>query len=467
MPRPTFALALSCCLSLPSVSASTPERVELRAPSRPPAPRPQDPATFPPLERGPDGEVRLPLDQGAPRTWQAVGPGTALEAGLEGLRVRYERQPRQAFGTALPFRPGSLAGLRGLRLSLVGEAPATVLVSLRAADGTVHSWPMQQVGGEPAELRLAVEDLRPDPFQNRGRPAGPFEPERAVVLSITDISAYLGGRGGRAGWTIRAAGADCGPSAAPDTGAPPVSAAEAAFFAALVEGAAPPDAILRPLLLDALQRPGAGRPFLLLGLAHLWIAAEGERDDPGLLEHLVLAEAWLARCAERDPAEDRLPSWRVPVRLALAEAFGDATPPAELRAPLVEAARRDPGFHGFALGLIGYHRSPDSAEFRDGLAALRRTLETLDPADPSVRNEARWPHNREGFLLLAADYERRAGEAERASALLERIEAVEDFEAWPFRAEVARRRQAWSAGAGIPDAQWMPRNSCAVCHRAR
>ncbi|MBK8977902.1 MAG: hypothetical protein IPM29_18495 [Planctomycetes bacterium] len=427
----------------------------------------QDPARFPPLPPAIAGEVTLPLTQTPPLPWRAVGTGTALridDAGI--LRASWRRAPREAFGLALAFRAGGLPGLGSLRLRLSGDAPATLLVSLRDDAGQVFSWPMQRLGAGPLALELDADDLAPDPFQNGGRTPGEFAAERAVILSLTDIAGYLGGAPGEAGFALLEATARVGATA--PAAAECASAAEATFFAALVDGDGTPQDAARLLLLDALQRPHDARPALLLGLAHLWRAAEGDHRDPGLVDELLLAERWLARAADLDPSEDRLPSWLVPARIAIARTFGDPGAIPALREPLLAAARRDPAFHGFAVGLLGYGAARDSNAFAAGLAALRATVADADPTDPSVRNEPRWPHNREGFLLFAASYEQRAGEAGRALTLLDRVEAIPSFADWPFRAEVEARRTAWRAGRD-PDAggEFMQRNACVVCHRAR
>ena len=433
----------------------------------------QDPSRFPPLPPATDGAIDLPTTTAtpdAPLRWRPVGDGADAAATDTGLRITYRRAGRAAYGAALAFRPGGLAGLTTLELEFGGGGKgATVLVSLRKDAGGVHSWTPTRLTGERQTLRLAVDAITADAFQNTDGPPGPFAAERAAILSITDIGGYFGAKQEDVDVSLKRARAFVGETAPDDAsaaGAAPPSAGFAQFVAALVHGEGEPDAALRALLVEALREPSDPEPYLWLGLNHLWLAAEGDRSDPRTLEHAVLADRWFELYTQAGGRDPRVPSWSVPARLTIVSAFGDAVPEADdPMAPLRAAYREDPGFHGFAMGLVGFGTPTDSKPFADGLAAVRATLE-VDRDDVSVQNQPHWPHNVEGFLLFAADYEHRAGEPAKARALLDRIERVDGFADWPFRDEVARRRELWDRGESVDHGGgWMRGNSCVICHR--
>lgn len=223
--------------------------------------------------------------------------------------------------------------------------------------------------------------------------------------------------------------------------------AEAGFFAAFngfrgEERAK--SAPLRDLLAALATDPSDARTHLLLGLNHLWLAAEGDRTDPRILEHLFLSERYLARAQELDPKDRRIPSWLVPVRLSLAEIEGREGHREETLRDLRAAYAEDPTFHSFTVALLGIAEPRTSPTFGQGLAALRATVDTCPPAesggtDPSCENTPRWPHNREGYMTFFADYELKAGNVDQARELLLAVRKDPDFSRWPFRQEAEDR----------------------------
>src|SRR5689334_11062573 len=100
---------------------------------------------------------------------------------------------------------------------------------------------------------------------------------------------------------------------------PLAQAAESAFFG-VFNGGEPKDraAALFPLMAAYATSPEDPRVNLLLGLNHLWMAAEGDRTNPRVIEDLILAERFLSRAQALNPADGRIPSWLVPVRSSLA-----------------------------------------------------------------------------------------------------------------------------------------------------
>lgn len=220
---------------------------------------------------------------------------------------------------------------------------------------------------------------------------------------------------------------------------PAARAAEATFFEAF-NHTGKSEAPLRPLLQAWSADSGDARVNLLLGLNHLWLAAEGDRTDARVIEQLLLSETYLSRAAALAPDDDRIPSWLSPVRMALAEIEGDAAAFAAERDRLLAAYAGDPAFHSFSVGIMGFPKERGSELFRTGLDALRAVAQTgCEPDDPSCKNLPPWPHNIEGYLTFMADYELKAGHGDRADLLLAQVRALPTFGDWPFADEVTDR----------------------------
>lgn len=278
-------------------------------------------------------------------------------------------------------------------------------------------------------------------------------------------------------------------SAAVSAGAgrsPAATEAEKGFFAAFngFQGEERAKvAPLRNLLAAVATDPTDARTWLILGLNHLWIAAEGDRTDPRLLDHLFLAERYLARAEELNPKDRRIPSWLVPVRLSIAEFEGKRGSLAEIRRGLDVAYEEDPDFHSFSVGLLGIAEPKTSPAFKQGLEALRAAVDACPEAgapeaDPTCGNTRRWPHNREGFLTFIADYELKAGNVEQARQMLKLVQQDPDYPKWPFRAEAEdrvknlERYAALFANSDPGDdpphlVSGLGRVSCQVCHRGQ
>ena len=180
---------------------------------------------------------------------------------------------------------------------------------------------------------------------------------------------------------------------------PMATRAEADFFNALNASPENRPAAIRELTGAYALDPSDARTSVLLGLAHLWTAAEGNRQDPSGLDHLILAEKFLARAAALDPNDERIPSWLVPARITLATLEKDPARVREAFASLREVCAKRSAFHSFTLALLAVQRPPDSPEFQQGLAALRKTIQgdCLDRKDVACGNRPHWPHNAEGI----------------------------------------------------------------------
>lgn len=257
---------------------------------------------------------------------------------------------------------------------------------------------------------------------------------------------------------------------------PPVAIqAEQTFFRALNHEPQLRKSAIRELTVAYTVAPDDGRAALLLGLAHLWSAAEGDRANAASTDHLVLAEHHLARAQKLLPQDRRIPSWLVPARLSIAGIERDATSRERIRADLEAAYKEDPNFHSFTMALLAFGHPRQSPEFRRGLEVLHAAAGCTD-SDPSCANQPRWPHNREGFNLFLADYELKAGNAAAAKQFLERVKAQPDYATFGYPEEVEERlanldRSVALYANGDPGDDPPPITSgaamCQVCHRTK
>lgn len=226
--------------------------------------------------------------------------------------------------------------------------------------------------------------------------------------------------------------------AAEATGARAVARAAEVFYQALNHDVGLRRSALGELRIAVAVAPHDAGTNLRLGLAHLWIAAEGDRTDAALIEHIVLSEHYLRRAQQLNPSDQRIASWLIPMQITLAGIEGDTARRRELYEQMLAEYRKDPNFHSFALAMLGFHSPQESEEFQRGLRALRAT-EDCDADDPSCRNDPRWPHNQEGFLLMVADYELRAGNRDQALTQLRNIQQAPGYSTWRFQEEVEHR----------------------------
>lgn len=251
--------------------------------------------------------------------------------------------------------------------------------------------------------------------------------------------------------------------------------AEQSFFEALVDAPEKRDGAIRELMTAYAVDAKDARTSLLLGLAYLWSASDSADRDPMAIQHLVLSERFLARASKLDPKDGRIATWLVPARLILSGIDREPERSGELLAELREAYRKRPFFHSFSLGLVGAQSKPDSPAFREGLEALETVLSKRCPeeADRACLNAPHWPHNREGFVVFAAEYQARVGNLPRSKELLERAAQIPEYAAWPFKKDAEELNAAIeSARAGDPTAlkahaKSSRAGSCRSCHGGR
>ncbi|HKV08821.1 MAG TPA: hypothetical protein VJ725_11825 [Thermoanaerobaculia bacterium] len=270
------------------------------------------------------------------------------------------------------------------------------------------------------------------------------------------------------------------PAAPAPSRAPVAMMAEKGFFEAFNGGAADRGAPLRLLMAAWATDPNDARTNLLLGLNHLWMAAEGDRNDPRVIENLLLSEHFLARAERLNPADRRIPSWLVPVRLSLAGLERQPEKREELVQGLLAAYAEDPVFHSFSVALLSFGEPRGSEGFARGLEALRQAegdcQQKEEGADMSCQNTPHWPHNREAFVTFRADYELKAGHPEKAREILEHVRQMPSYPGWSFRSGVEDRLQNLEAYAKLyanddpkddpPSLMSMEsRAACQSCHR--
>ena len=188
MQRLLFALAASLLLPL-SVSAQPENLAEIAR-------------TLPPLPRD-AGAVHLPLSNDGPFVWRGIRGGISVSATPEGLTASYRVATGQPAGAALVIPPGTLAGVQSLRLKLHGTRNAQLMVFLRDAAGVAYAFPSVPVRpGDAREAEVFVSDLSYLGQASKAPDPGSFDPADAVMISLLDISGFMGSETPEVAWTI-------------------------------------------------------------------------------------------------------------------------------------------------------------------------------------------------------------------------------------------------------------------------
>jgi len=157
---------------------------------------------LPPLPRD-EGAVRLPLSTDGPFAWRPVRDGISVTAAPGGLTASYRVTTGQPAGAALVVPPGTLAGLRSLRLKLHGTRNTQLMVFLRDAAGVAYAFPSVPVQvGDAREAELFASDLSYLGQASKAPDPGRFDPAGAVMISLVDISGYMGTETPETAWTL-------------------------------------------------------------------------------------------------------------------------------------------------------------------------------------------------------------------------------------------------------------------------
>ena len=250
--------------------------------------------------------------------------------------------------------------------------------------------------------------------------------------------------------------------------------AESQLFQALNEKPKRGKNSLEGLTLAYAVAPTDGRTNLLLGLNHLWLAAEAPRQDPMTLQHVILADYFLGR-AERLTGDYRIPSWRIPIQMTLARRDGDQKAADRHYATFLKAYKKNPDFHSFVLALLAFDEPVDSKAFQRGLQAMR-AAESCGEHNPSCQNLPRWPHNIEAYAVFMADFEAKAGDEAAARKWLALAEQYAATTSWAYLPAIIERQQQLPermARYANADRQDDPtslfdeyqQETCQLCHR--
>jgi hypothetical protein len=252
--------------------------------------------------------------------------------------------------------------------------------------------------------------------------------------------------------------------------------AENEFFHALNVDPSKREAAHGALMKAFAVSPGDARVNLLLGLSHLWVVAEAKgAHDPTLIDRSILAIHYFENATRLNPADTRIPSWRIPAAIGLAAAQQTPARIGELMGELRAEYEKRPAFHGVALAMMLYRSPPGSPELRQGLELLNRAKEfcAKDPTLTNCRPSPRWKHRTEGFDLFYADYAMKAGDQALAESVLREIPKIPEYSSFPFKGEVKKRLHdlrgfaARLASDKLPMVLGDSGIGCQVCHLAR
>lgn len=157
---------------------------------------------LPPLPRHGQA-VALPLRTDGPYAWQPVRAGISLAASPGGLTASYRVASGQAAGAALIVPPGTLAGVRSLRLRLHGTRSSRLTVVLRDAGGVAYAFPAVGVRvGDPREAEVFVSDLSYLAQASAAPDPGSFDPAQAVMITLVDAAGLLSRETPEVAWTV-------------------------------------------------------------------------------------------------------------------------------------------------------------------------------------------------------------------------------------------------------------------------
>lgn len=253
-----------------------------------------------------------------------------------------------------------------------------------------------------------------------------------------------------------------------------LSQVEQEFFTALNQKPQRIEKALDALTMAYAMDPANGRVNLLLGLNHLWVAAERVEPDPSTLNHVILSEYFLQR-AQKLTQDDRIPSWLAPLQITMAKRDQDHDGATRIFNEFVKAYEKNPDFHSFTFAMMNFDNDRDSDEFKRARKVLNAT-NNCDKHNPSCQNLSRWPHNIETFLVLQADYETKAGDIKNAHKILTDAKRIGEETQWPYLsvieerlASLPQRAKAFANKDLTDDPKGLfveqQANTCQMCHR--
>lgn len=177
----------------------------------------RDAAGLPEIPR--DGKlVRLPLKTAGPVAWRPIRDGVKVESvnasttadgepgkavGKETVKVSYKRTRGLPAGAALMIRPGTLADLEKLELSM--SSARTQRLSFCLTDQAGIVWTFPTVGlteGQTSRHTLKVTDIAPDAYQNKGKVEAKFDARTVVMITVIDIAGFMSTTEPDCEWTL-------------------------------------------------------------------------------------------------------------------------------------------------------------------------------------------------------------------------------------------------------------------------
>jgi len=155
---------------------------------------------------------RVPLGVDRPFAWTPIRDEVNVTVPQEAnadrlvdatLRIEYGRTPQTAGGVAVILPAGACADLDMLVVRMSATPAQRLFVSLTDRDGIVWTFPTFRASAEVTKFELSIDDLKPDAFQNRGKSVpATVDLEAIVMLTIVDISGYMGAPAVDCAWSI-------------------------------------------------------------------------------------------------------------------------------------------------------------------------------------------------------------------------------------------------------------------------
>jgi hypothetical protein len=158
--------------------------------------------SLPPLARE-AGTVRLPLTSAEPYAWHPVREGVRIETSRGLLTSSYQVATGKPAGAALVVAPGTLSGLRALKIKTTASRALQLVVALHDAAGVVYAFPATPVRpGNAREAELSVEHLTYLSQASSAPDPGHFDPAGAVMITLLDLSGFFGADTPEVSWTV-------------------------------------------------------------------------------------------------------------------------------------------------------------------------------------------------------------------------------------------------------------------------
>ena len=134
--------------------------------------------------------------------WRAVGEGVTIAQADNGVRASYRVVSGKPSGAALPVPPGTLAGVKTIRVRITANRNTSLIVSLQDRKGVAYSFPSIAARAGTRTVELSVDDLSFLPQQSKGADPGSFDVAEAVVITVIDISGFMSAETPEVTWTI-------------------------------------------------------------------------------------------------------------------------------------------------------------------------------------------------------------------------------------------------------------------------